>query len=98
MSSTFSFLMLIGVLILVMTPSLDRDVDEDALDSNTYENNEEEEMLWNIELLKHDHRHDHRHRRGRHAPSPRSHGSPRNHRRHAPPPQHHHHALLDILV
>ncbi|XP_057773727.1 uncharacterized protein LOC130993024 [Salvia miltiorrhiza] len=93
MSRAFSLLVLIGFLILVVTPSLARDLDEDPslLDLNIDENNEgDDEMLWNIESLKH-HRHGHGHRGGRHAPSPKSHDGA-NHRHHAPPPHRHHHA------
>ncbi|KAL1543265.1 hypothetical protein AAHA92_20265 [Salvia divinorum] len=85
MSRAFSLLVLIGFLILVATPSLARDLDDNAslLDSNLNKGFGEDEIL-NIESLKR-----HRHRRGRHAPPPHSHGAPKHGRRHAPPPHSH---------
>ena len=85
MSRTFSLLILIGFLVLVLTPSLARDLKEDALvSSNINETNEVDEMLWNIESLKHRHHCNCRHQ-SRHAPSPQCHGAPRIHR-YLPPP------------
>ncbi|KAL1543266.1 hypothetical protein AAHA92_20266 [Salvia divinorum] len=83
MSRAFSLLVLIGFLVLVVTSSLARDLDDNAslLDSNLDEGFEDDEML-NIESLK-------RNRPGRQAPPPRSHSAPKNGRRRAPPPRHH---------
>ena len=84
MSRAFSLLVLIGFLVLVITPSLARDLDDNAslLDSSLDEGFGDDEKL-DIETLK---RHRHRHRRGRHAPPPHSHDAPKHGRRHAPPP------------
>ena len=98
MSRAFSLLVLFGFLVLLITPSLARDLDDDTylLDSSDNEINEgfDDDEMWNIELLKGQ-------RRGRRAPPPRSHGAPSNRRRapppsnrrrNAPPPHHRNHA------
>ncbi|KAL1546420.1 hypothetical protein AAHA92_23020 [Salvia divinorum] len=86
MSRAFLILMLIGLLVLVITPSLARDLEDDTLllDLNSNENIEGFEVneMLNIESLK-------RHRHGHRAPPPHSHGAPSNRRRHAPPPHSH---------
>lgn len=91
MSRTFSLLMILGLLVLILTPSLARNLEDDeSWNSDASEDHDEavedEELLWGIDnLIKHRHRHHApppHHRRHHHAPPP-------HHRRHhlAPPPQ-----------
>lgn len=97
MRRAYSLLLILGLLVLIVTPSLARTLeDEELTDLDVVEDHDQvvqdEELLWGIDnLIKNRHRH------RRHAPPPHSHDGPKHsrhappHRRHAPP-HHRHHA------
>lgn len=92
MSRAHSLLLILGLLVFIVTPSLARSLeDEESTDLDVVEDHDQvvqdEELLWGIDnLIKNRHRH-----RGRHAPPPHNHDGPKHGHHHAPPPHHRRH-------
>lgn len=94
MSVAYYLLLILGLLVLTITPSLALNLEDDessnlgdVMSEDRDQVVEDEELLWDIDnLIKHHHRGRH------HAPPPHSHGRPKHgHHHHAPPPHHHRH-------